>query len=235
MDYKQLFRGVDYYNETYRHWVMSYRRLRRRGDEYWFHLERLNEDEVKREIIGFLNDWKCRVDRQSTSLLKEALDDLPPYYAVLKDERIESIVFDELKPVESQHLSNSEIIKKTMRHLLGVKPKFGPVPASKLMHMAIPRLFVMWDTEIKRKYRIPIYYAANHARHYLRFLKLMQLQIRHAIDSYARTYEVDSQTITQRIIEKDKGSTLPRILDKYNFAIRDGKAEICDECYSKWV
>ena len=95
MDYKQLFKGFKYYNENYRHWVSSYRRLRRRGDEYWLHLERLNENEVRREIIRFLNDWKCRVDYQSTSSLKQALDSLAAFYAALENETIEDIDFTE--------------------------------------------------------------------------------------------------------------------------------------------
>ena len=235
MNYEQLFSGMDYYNRNYWHWVSSYRRLRRRGDEYWLHLERLSQNEVRREIIGFLNDWKCRVDYRSTASLKQALESLPPYYAALKDESIQNIDFAESKLVENQQLSISEIVRKIMRRFLEVKPKFGPVAASKLMHMAIPNLFMMWDTGIKSKYRIPTYYVANHAKHYLRFLELMQLQTRHAVESYAKSHGVDSQTAALKIEGKDEGSTLPRILDKYNFAIRDGKLRICDGCHSKWV
>ena len=115
-----------------------------------------------------------------------------------------------------------------------VRPKFGPVAASKLMHMVIPNLFVMWDTGIRSEYRMPTYYAANHARHYLRFLRLMQLQIRHAIEDHAEANSVNTRTSIQQIRKEDNHTTLPRIADKYNFAIRDGKLRICVECHNQW-
>lgn len=159
MDYEHLFKGIEYYNEHYRHWVGSYRRLRERGNKYWLHLESMSENQIKNVVIGFLNDWLCRVDYRSSSSLIQILEILPPLYEVLKGESIESIDFGELKAVEQQHLSNSDIIKEVMRCFLKVRPKFGPVAASKLMHMAIPDLFLMWDTGIRSEYRIPTYYS----------------------------------------------------------------------------
>jgi len=227
--------GIEYYNENYQHWVSSYQRFRKRGEEYWLHLERISENQIKSEVIGFLNDWLCRVDHKSAISLGQILTILPPLYEVLKEEAIENIDFNELKVVEQQHLSNSDIIKKVMKCFLKVRPKFGPVAASKLMHMAIPRLFVMWDTGIRTKYRIPTYYATNHARNYVNFLKLMQLQIRHAIDSYVKAYSVNTQTAIQQVRKEDNNSSIARIVDKYNFAVRDGKLRICAECYNRWL
>ena len=235
MDYEHLFMGVEYYNEHYQHWVSSYRRLRERGDEYWVHLEQLSENQIRDEIIGFLNDWLCRVDYQSAVSLKQNLKTTPSFYATLRDEAIERIEFNESKIVEKQRVSNSDIIKKIMNQFVKVRPKFGPVAASKLMHMAVPRLFVMWDTGIRSRYGIPTYYAANHPRHYLRFLKLMQVQIGHAIDSYVNAHGVKNQAAIQQIRKEDGFSTLPRIVDKYNFAIRDRKLRICAVCYNKWL
>jgi len=235
LDYKQLFKGVEYYNENYAHWASSYQRLRKRGDEYWLHLEKLDQEQIKDDIIGFLNRWKCRVSYQSAASLKQILENLPLYYAKMENEAIEVIDFDQSKIPEKQHLLNSEMIRDIMKNFLTVRPKFGPVAASKLMHMAIPHLFMMWDTEIRSKYYIPNYYGANHAQHYLRFLKLMQFQIKHAIDSYTKTHNIDARTAIRKIRKKDDISTLPRIIDKYNFAIRDGKLKICNECYNKWL
>ena len=134
MNFKQLFTGVQYYNEHYPHWTSSYRRLRRRGDEYWLHLERLSEIEVRSEIVRFLNDWLCRVDYRSTASLKQVLDSLPPLYEALEQERLERI---------DVNVTNSKVIENLMNRFLTVRPKFGSVAASKLMHMAIPDLFVM--------------------------------------------------------------------------------------------
>lgn len=155
---------------------------------------------------------------------------MPPYYAVLRGETLNDVDFAQLQSIGNQRVSNSDVIKKIMRCFLRVRPKFGPVAASKLMHMAIPRLFVMWDTGIRIEYGIPTYYGTDHARNYLGFLKLMRLQINHATNCYSKAYDIDVQTTIEQLREKDKNSTLPRVIDKYNFAIRDGKLKICSKC-----
>lgn len=233
MHYKELFEGVKYYNEHYSHWDISYRKLRKRGDDYWLHLEMLNEHQIKSDVIGFLNDWLCRVAYSSAVSLKKTLDILPPLYAALKSESIESVDFDKKKVVGSVK-SNSEIIKEIMNNFLNVKPKFGSVPASKLMHMAIPELFVMWDVGIKSKYRVSSYYSVDHAEQYIKFLKIMQMQIQHAIKSYAEEKKVDTKIAIQHIRMEDDYFTLARMIDKYNFAIRDGKMNLCLECSKNW-
>jgi len=92
----------------------------------------------------------------------------------------------------------------------------------------------MWDTGIRSRYGIPTYSTANHAQHYLRFLKLMQLQFGYAIEDYAEAHCVNTKNAIQQIRRDDDYSFLPRIVDKYNFAIRDGKLRICAECYKRW-
>jgi hypothetical protein len=59
----------------------------------------------------------------------------------------------------------------------------------------------------------------------------MHLQILHAIESYRQSGNIDAQTAIQRIRAEDNYSTLARMIDKYNFALRDGKADLCMECY----
>ncbi|GAJ21532.1 unnamed protein product [marine sediment metagenome] len=43
MLFKKLLEGIEYYNKEYSHWVEKYQYLRERGDEYWFHLEMLDD------------------------------------------------------------------------------------------------------------------------------------------------------------------------------------------------
>lgn len=234
MDYERLLKGVEYYNKHYPHWDKSYRKLRTRGDDFWLHLEMLDKQRIRSEVIGFLNNWLCRVDYRSIESLNEVLNKLPPLYAALKNESIESVEFYKKRLVGNNLKSTSEIIEEIMQNFLNVKPKFGSVAASKLMHMAIPKLFVMWDTGIKSKYHLSSYYSASQARNYVKFLKLIQLQSLHAIKSYAQSKKVAIQTAIQHIMAKDDNSTLARMIDKYNFALRDGKVDLCLECYKNW-
>jgi len=155
--------------------------------------------------------------------------------------------FKQRKRVNGRLLTIEDIIKRIMGYLLSVRPKFGPVPASKLMHMALPSLFVMWDTPIREAYGIPTYHQAPHARWYVSFLKLMQIQANHAISNVMEIYGVDRegavQHITKTITENVRGElkmrehpelTLARILDMYNFAVRDGNLPICRRCTGLW-
>lgn len=235
MRFKQLFRGLQHYNKQYPHWVESYQLLRERGYKYWTHLEMLDEGQIRGQVIGsFLNEWLCSVSYESAASLKQAVGKLSPFYLALKNETIENIRFDAEKNVKEKTLSNAEIIKEIMRCFLRVRPKFGSVPASKLMHMAIPTLFVMWDTGIKKKHRIPTYYYSDQAEWYVRFLKLTKVQINHAINDFMKVNAVDRQRAIQQIRARDGNLTLARIVDKYNFAVRDNAVDICDKCFTYW-
>ena len=88
------------------------------------------------------------------------------FYIPLKNERIGNIQFELIKNMNGQHLSNANIITRIMGSFLEVRPKFGSAPFLKLMHMANLDLFVMWDTGIKTKYNIPIYYITNYSKWY---------------------------------------------------------------------
>ena len=248
MQWEELRRGAEYYTNKYSHWVYQYQSLRERGSEYWLHLERLDAGRIRNEIIGsFLNRWLCRVNYESARTLKEVLNKLPPLYLALCDESIEDVDFKQRKRVDGRLLTIEDIITRIMGYFLSVRPKFGPVPASKLMHMALSSLFVMWDTPIREAYGIPTYHQAPHARWYVSFLKLMQIQANHAISNVMEIYGVDReeaiQHITKTITEDIRGKlkmrecpelTLARILDMYNFAIRDVKLPICERCISLW-
>ena len=49
MRFKKLLEGIEYYNKQYPHWVESYQCLRQRGDKYWFHLEMLDEGQIRKQ------------------------------------------------------------------------------------------------------------------------------------------------------------------------------------------
>ena len=71
------------------------------------------------------------------------------------------------------------VIAEIYYTLSAIEPRFGPVPASKLMHMALPNLFVMWDDSIINGYHIPKY--PSNKPQYLIFLVLMQEYIKHIL------------------------------------------------------
>lgn len=236
MKFNQLREGLQYYNKEYPHWVKSYQRLRERGDNYWLNLEELTKEEIREDVIGdFLNKWLCRVSYDSVDSLKQAIDKIYPYYSALTEENIRDIKFGSRKRIDARTIiSNTKIIKEIMQYLLEVTPKFGPIPASKLMHMAVPKLFVMWDTQIKDKYGIPNYYGSKQPEHYISFLKLMKIQINHAIDNFTEINGVSRDEAVRQIRLRDRNLNMARLIDKYNFAVRDDKIPLCSKCLSCW-
>ena len=205
----------------------SYAELRVKGGDYWLHLENLDQDGLAAEVIqGFLNTprWSCRLDAPTTCRgtemvgnLHAALKQLPALSSSLQGIRIEDLVsVPELEPM----LVDVTQIYTSFR---GVKPRFGPVPASKLMHMALPSLFMMWDDSIIKGYSVPKEDLPRIGRKwsYAAFLLLMSENISHIRETYPNGLDLTYQQLIERI-NKDCGyANLPitRLLDIANFAV----------------
>jgi hypothetical protein len=78
-----------------------------------------------------------------------------------------------------------------------LRPLVGQTGASKIMHFKHPKLFVMWDTGIRRLYKIP---NSASARNYLDFLRLMRSTFGHL-----------------RWTQLDR--SFAKAIDEYNFAL----------------
>lgn len=205
----------------------TYAQLMARGSGYWLHLESLDEHRLGTEVIqGFLNTprWSCRLDSPGTtsgtkmvSNLHVALQQLPVLYAPLQGIRIENLISS---PGLETMLADVTQIYARFR---GIQPRFGPVPASKLMHMALPGLFMMWDDSIIRGYGVPRENLPGIGRKwsYSAFLLLMSENISHIRETYPNGLDLTYQQLTERI-NKDCGYiNLPitRLLDIANFAV----------------
>lgn len=216
----------------------SYVALRARGDNYWLHLEKMNKAELEEEIIDcFLNakGWFCHLDSPGTPRgqrmvcnLKKAVDKLPDFYADLKDFRLEDMDFGG---------DNLFLIDQVYSIFRQIKPKFGAVPASKLMHMALPNLFMMWDDGIIKKYGVKkqvLLYFERRVWSYTAFLMLMQENIRHIKETNPRGSSVTNQELLRQINTQCGGKGLPitRLLDMANFAVsRKGSGiKKCSKC-----
>jgi len=82
-----------------------------------------------------------------------------------------------------------------------LRPLVEQTGASKIMHFKQPRLFVMWDTEIRRHYRIPDGRSPND---YIDFLRLMRITFGH-------------------LRWAGQGRTFAKAIDEYNFVLADRK------------
>ena len=250
MDYGQLEAGIKYFEKKWppdRDSKGKYSTARQKDEEepgYWLHLERMKEKQLAKDIIrGFLNPWKCRIPARTDEQLdkaganlKQAVDQLPTYYASLAGFRIEDIDFQGSVTLKHEEEPIRAVINQIYSVFLRIETKFGRVAASKLMHMALPDLFVMWDDGIIQSHCIPterLPGIKQKARSYVGFLILMQENVRHVIESYPQTSHLTPPQVAQALKTVHRDLPLPRLLDMANMAVRDCEQAICITCMKK--
>ena len=247
MDYAELEKGIKYFERALLADASSehsYPKLRSRGDDYWLHLEDMDGDRLLDEIINrFLQKWGCRIPMRTVEhihgtvhTLMQAVNDLPRYYSALGGFRIEDIDFQGRTVVSDKEESIRSVINYIYSRFLQVKG-LGPTCGSKLMHMALPNLFVMLDAGIIKRYCIP---EEKHLpglnkpkKSYVAFLILMQENMCHAIQSYPRASPAQKPESIQRMQAEHSSLPLPRLLDMANFAVRDCEQTICLSCMKR--
>ena len=72
----------------------------------------------------------------------EAIEKTKPSFERLRDQSFATVDFDSI----------AEDVKKIYTRFKSLAEQTG---AAKIVHFKSPRLFVMWDTEIRKRYRIP--------------------------------------------------------------------------------
>lgn len=125
---------------------------------------------------------------------KEAIKEINPMFDKLKEKRFEDADFDKLKEDISFIYSKlRDLVKQT--------------GATKIMYFKNPNLFIMWDTGIRKLYKIP----QNHttAEDYINFLKLMQkefsnLKCENQNRSFAKAIDEYNFVVTQERIREKK-------------------------------
>jgi hypothetical protein len=167
------------------------------------------------EIIAVLNKWACRL---STTRAPAALGAwLDTHRAVL--EELEGL--DIVHPgVPARATELGDLHDKLISHMQteGV-PNMGPAAASKALHLLQPRLFVMWDKEIRRS--APEGYGA-----YL--LQMHGLALRLVEEAPAQ----DVEAYLQERLGYETRKTLAKYLDEYNWfeAVGRGQLAVKDGC-----
>jgi hypothetical protein len=259
MTYEQLVRGVRWtlarwgsrqkkhvsQRKCKRYSDFSYSALRARGDGYWLHLEHMTEPNLGEElVICFLNtkEWNSRVCKPEEEKgkmvlrhLKQAVDRLPPYYAVLGGYELGDVDFGRQVRVCDTEMPVIEVVARIYAEFRSIEPRFGPTAASKLMHMANPRLFMMSDRDIRKGYGLPKDVFDD--RSYLAFLVFMQESARHVRETQRGDHLSDRLgDLSQRIGRECGCGDVPvtRLLDIANYPVgrhvNGAPDTICQTC-----
>ena len=166
----------------------EFKELEKRGTLYPMFLNMIKKGFEIEAMLFILSTWNFATFRYAIKTFdiggfKEVVHKCKPIFDKLENQTFEKTNFDEIQ----------EDIKNIYNNLSAIKGiKYTGTP--KLMHLKNPRLFVMWDSYIKRKYG----YKKGTAEEYIQFLKQMQ-------------------TIFGDIEWKDKNKTLPKAVDEYNY------------------
>lgn len=221
MNYRELFGATKRFREDPIAYDAAWVEARKID---WQNLHDLPVEKMMKEVIGskklfkksgFLNRWKCRLpcSIELANHIKNTFRQLTPFLRVLEGETLEDIVFDKTKSVGDEKLKNQEVIHRIFDKTSDMgKNGYRPVPASKLLNMVNPKLFVMWDNNIGREY-VPKLDGDHYA---YEFLPRMQQEANEAIETFMKDMGLDRIAAIKEI-ENRYGRTLAKLVDEYNY------------------
>ena len=225
MRYEEIMRrGKQYHNHRqYRRYVPIYDKYLASplGPFAWRGSIELSSQEAD-ALVGFLDDFEVRNIRlmdghrrdEFGDRLKGGLERTLRWSKYLSGKVLEDVDFNELIAVDDNELSVRAVMKKSYEAAAGVRD-VGPVSASKILHAVNPELFVMWDRNIIRDYRLLS--TADADGYVNRFLPQMQRLAGEAICQVMAERKI-SRVDAVRYLTPCSHS-LAKVLDEYNFMV----------------
>ena len=213
MNYKELLEKHKLFREYDDTW---YDISREKTD--WQNLQNLSMEEVKNEVIWFLNKWGCRIGPERirdivAKGIRGRCIEAASFLEALDGETLENIDFDKTKQVSFRQLINSRIIHHIFSTFCDIGHRFRWTATSKVLHMINPKLFVMWDNDICTGYLL----ALSASSYSYRFMPLMKHEINKAISTYMKDHNSDRTTAIKEIMSACNGKTLAKLVDEYNW------------------
>lgn len=153
---------------------------------------------------------------------KQTVESVKNYILALKNQSLENTDFNEILQETQATVGN------TASHLFSSFVKFlGPTGTSKALHLLLPQLVVMWDTQIRKDYGLEA-----DANHFVQFQRIAKALLESVRDDFAKKHETDRDVALQEILRLkygDKPKTLPKLIDEFNWATRgESKRHLLD-------
>lgn len=173
--------------EEFNDLLEKFDQLENRGSYYPMFLNMIEKGFETEAFLFILSTWNFATFRYAMkdfdlNSFKEVVMELKPYFNKFKDQSLEKINFDEFEE-EILHIFNK------LSKIKGIQF----TGASKLMHLTVPNVFVMWDAYIRKAYGL----KKGDGVDYFNFLKKMQWEFGD--------------------INKEKDQTLAKCIDEYNY------------------
>lgn len=204
MDYRELAKGINV--REVGNLVDSFptKPYPLRAGSYEVARETKKAEDIKR----FLKDWNPRVPFKFEEL-KVAIEEVKPTLQTISTFSIHNI--DLREKINESGLTWHKLITSLFE-------KFAPVVkytnASKVLHVLVPQIFVMWDQDIREAYG-----CYRNEEGYYNFHIRMQMELNEIIKSYQEDYECDREEAVKRICQRfyeNGAQPITRLLDIYN-------------------
>lgn len=166
------------------------------------------------DIVNFLKEWRVRV-KIDKHKLQQAIRRKRLLLSQLRKRRnnIVSVNLDDAR----LHDTIVELFDTFSRVSIGRRTYTG---ASKILHVLVPDLFVMWDDTIRCAYGCRRRKKGDDSDKYFTFLKRVQLEAKEAIESCCSEHDCTDEEAIRRIrLELYEEGFYPftRLVDIYNF------------------
>jgi hypothetical protein len=144
--------------------ITTYSKLENRGSFYPMFLKMIKKGFKTEAFLFILATWNFALFRFAIkdfniNKFQKTVKSLEPYFKKFQNKKFSSINFDDYK-------KDINKIFTTLYKIKGIQS----TGTSKIMHLACPNVFVMWDSFIKKRYG----FKRGDAKDYLDFLKVMQ-------------------------------------------------------------
>jgi len=208
-----MFEAVDWFKQDAYAYDSAYDKAR--NSVNWKQLNLLSDQHIGSVVLKFLNDWKCRIPVTATVIreVRNGYSDVRPYVEALQAETLENTNFEQSVTVANQPYKISFGIYFAIRRMTGVGERFRHVAASKLLHMVLPGLFVMWDNFIIDGYNL----SADATSYSYSFMPKMQREVSEAIDTYIVGNGGRRIDAIAAIRSHGSGKTLAKLVDEFNY------------------
>jgi hypothetical protein len=170
------------------------------------------------KVLDFLNKWgRCRLSHELAGSLLRSLQTVAMFVKPILNKRIEDTILKEVVRTGRERLTVQRIAHCAFDELASIAG-FGPVPASKTLHVLVPGFFVMWDNAISRRYgcRLRGYDYA------FKFLPRMQAEIEECVADLKVSLGLNESQSLEYI--RDEGArilgesrTVAKLVDEYNW------------------
>ncbi len=167
--------------------LKKFNELEKRGTFYPMFINMIAKGFETEAFLFILSTWNFALFRYAMKefdilSFQKTVEELKPYFAKFKDKSLEDINFQD-------YVSDIKHIFDRLSKIKGIKY----TGASKLMHLTVPKVFVMWDAYIRKECG----FKKGQSEEYFSFLIKMQEEFRD--------------------IKCGEGRTLAKCIDEYNY------------------